>query len=296
MPPPYFVPALVLTANPIRIRLRYSDVDTFVEKFAPNVTRGGVFLASRNIQPVGEVIGFEIQLLTGSVVLAGQGRVTWVKEFNPAEPNRPYGMGVQFVNVDTPSRPILARILRSKDANAPAPRGLTGIHATLVAVAAQAAPSNGTRPTEPIDTGVDLASEYGVDEATMERVLDRRRRLSGRPEDDLADLLRPDPPEPATLAQALSELPRLVDPQSSRRRAASGFRSLEPSPASALAAAETTQTDQVARTPAMDVIPEAASSAVTAATSSGPSEPAAPVPRAVSREPSSGSRSSRRRR
>ena len=98
--------------NLVRIRLRYADLDVFVEKFAPNVTRGGLFLASRNVHPVGALIDFEIQLVNGAVALAGQGKVTWVKEFDPNQPNRPYGMGVQFVNVGSPSRSVLARLLQ----------------------------------------------------------------------------------------------------------------------------------------------------------------------------------------
>jgi len=243
MPPPYFRPPNV-AITPVRIRLRYPDVDTFVQKFAPNVTRGGVFLASRNIQPVGALIGFEIQLVTGEVVLAGQGKVTWVKAFNPDEPARPYGMGVQFVSVTPGSRPVLARILRNKDANGPAPRGLTGAYATLgsgpVSAGVTPPPLNGKRPGLPVDTNVDLAAEFGIDDTTMQLVLDRRRRLMARADDDLADLLRPDPVElPApTLAYALSELPRLLDPQNSRRRAATGFRSGDSGPV----AAETTST------------------------------------------------------
>jgi uncharacterized protein (TIGR02266 family) len=220
--------------TPVRIRLRYPDVDTFVQKFAPNVTRGGVFLASRNIQPVGELIAFEIQLVTGEAVLAGQGKVTWVKAFNPDEPTRPYGMGVQFVNVTPSSRPILARILRTKEANGPAPRGLTGAYATLGSGPVQAgvtpAPLNGKGPAAAVDTNVDLAAELGVDEAALQLVLDRRRRLMARTDDDLGDLLRPDPVEVPTLAYALSELPRLLDAQNSRRRAATGFRTPDSGP------------------------------------------------------------------
>lgn len=222
-----------MATTPVRIRLRYPDVDTFVQKFAPNVTRGGVFIASRNIQPVGELIAFEIQLVTGEVVLAGQGKVTWVKAFNPAEPTRPYGMGVQFVNVTPACRPVLARILRSRDANGPAPRGLTGAYATLGSgpthVGGSLSATNGARHIA-VDTNVDLASELGVDETTLQLVLDRRRRVMARTDDDLADLLRPEPSEVPTLAYALSELPRLLDPQSSRRRAAAGMRTSDSGP------------------------------------------------------------------
>ncbi|HEY8925613.1 MAG TPA: hypothetical protein VIU64_14600, partial [Polyangia bacterium] len=53
------------------------------------------------------------------------------------------------------------------------------------------------------------------------------RSIGARPDDDLADLLRRDPLEPATVAQAVAELPRLLDPQNSRRRGTAGFRVLE---------------------------------------------------------------------
>ena len=218
------------TTNPVRIRLRYPDLDSFVQKFAPNVTRGGVFLASRNVHPVNSLIDFEIQLVNGTVALAGRGKVTWVKEFSPAEPNRPYGMGVQFLDVAAESRPVLARILRHKAAVGPTgPRLPTGVHATLgtgtgipSGMGDGASGPNG-KSGPAIDTSVDLAAELGVDEAALRVALDRRRTLGARVDDDLSDLLRRDPPEPVTLAQALGDLPRLLDPQSSRRRSAGGF-------------------------------------------------------------------------
>jgi uncharacterized protein (TIGR02266 family) len=232
----------VALLNPIRIRLRYADLDTFVEKFAPNVTRGGVFLASRNIQPVGAVFPFEIQLMGGDIVLAGEGRVTWVKEFNPAEPQRPYGMGVQFVSVALETKPILARILRAKDAAGPR-RTTTGPLTPLGAAAGGGHPGERTgtangKPTKtPIDTSVDLVAEYGLDDQTVRRLMERTWMMGVRTSDDLADLLEAQPPEEVTLAQALAELPRLLDAQFSRRRASGGFRAVAPAAAAAAAAA-----------------------------------------------------------
>jgi uncharacterized protein (TIGR02266 family) len=214
--------------NPIRIRLRYADLDTFVAKFAPNVTRGGVFLASRNIQAVGTVIPFEIQLTGGEIVLAGQGRVTWVKEFNPNEPHRPYGMGVQFMSVEPMTMPILARILRAKEFGTQR-RSTTGPLLPLGSAGAGGAQgqrdgNNGKRSVPAIDTSVDLAVEYGLEEQALRHIIERTWMTGARPSGDLADLLRPEPVETVTLAQALSELPRLLDPQYSRRRASGTFR------------------------------------------------------------------------
>ena len=69
-----------------------------------------------------------------------------------------------------------------------------------------------------------------------------------RTDDDLADLLRPEPAEVPTLAYALSELPRLLDPQNSRRRAATGFRASDSGPV----ATETTSMDDPASVAASD--------------------------------------------
>ena len=166
---------------------------------------------------------FEVQLATGTVALAGEGKVIWVKAYNPAEPQKPHGMGLQFVQIDPDSRETLNRILQTKTAarpGAPAAR-TTGPRATLQAGAVAGATNGRTH----VDTNVDLAAEYGIDEAALRRVIDRNWTLGPRANEDVEDLLKPEPVEPATLAQALAELPRLLDP--SARHRSGVLRSLE---------------------------------------------------------------------
>ena len=110
-------------AATVRVRLRYPDLETFIERFAPNVTRGGIFLASRAPRPEGDVFHFEVQLADGAVALSGEGKVIWVKAFDPAEPQKPHGMGVQFVQIDAGSRETLNRILQIKGTARPAAAG-----------------------------------------------------------------------------------------------------------------------------------------------------------------------------
>ena len=190
----------------VRVRLRYPDLDTFVEKFAPNVTRGGIFLASRDPRPVGAHLQFEVQLRDGTRVIAGEGRVTWVKEFIPNEPHKPYGMGVQFTRVDADSRPVLERLLQKRDVSGARPLPPRPPPATLRPQPSPlprdaAAGATGTRPTlEGLDT---------LDETALRRAADRARVLSGRT-DDLDALLAPEPEEKVTLSQALDDLPRIL--------------------------------------------------------------------------------------
>jgi len=187
------------------VRLRYPDLETFVEKYAPNVTRGGIFLASREPRPVGDVLRFEVLLRQGGPVLSGEGRVTWVKEFNPAEPHRPYGMGVQFLYLDPDARPVLERLLKKKELSRSSPQPAVG-------TSAGTGGGSKTIETRPLSSLPDAGTitDDDLDETTMRRTIDRARSLSART-DDLDALLAPDADEgPATLSQALADLHRLL--------------------------------------------------------------------------------------
>jgi uncharacterized protein (TIGR02266 family) len=210
----------VSSTQPVRIRLRYASFDALIDKFAPNVTRGGVFIASRTPLPIGSTFAFEVQLAGGEVALAGDGKVTWVKAFDPAAPQKPHGMGVQFLRLDTPSRELLNKILARKAATAGVapgrPMGLGGTGAHRVG-------ANGTAQPK-VDTNVDLASEFGVDEARLRRAVDRNWAKGAVELDELEKLLKPEPMEPVSISQALAELPRLLADGGRTRRMSGAFR------------------------------------------------------------------------
>ena len=208
---------------PVRIRLRFASFDAFIDKFAPNVTRGGVFIASRNPLPIGSTFAFEIQLAGGEVALAGDGKVTWLKAFDPAAPQKPYGMGVQFLRLDNPSRELLNKILARKAAAAAAPGAPARAPMAMGGSGAHRIGTNGTAQPK-VDTTVDLAAEFGVDEARLRRAVDRNwLGAKGAGEiDELEKLLKPEPIEPVSIAQALAELPRLLSDTGARVRRMSG--------------------------------------------------------------------------
>jgi len=212
----------VTSTAPVRIRLRFASFDAFIEKFAPNVTRGGVFIASRTPLPIGSTFAFEIQLAGGEVALAGDGKVTWVKAFDPAAPTKPHGMGVQFLRLDNPSRELLNKILARKAA----PGGSGAVRAPVAAAASGAhrPGTNGTAPHPKIDTNVDLATEFGVDEARLRRAVDRNWVKSAGEVDELEKLLQPEPVETVTIAQALAELPRMLADANRPRRMSGAVR------------------------------------------------------------------------
>jgi uncharacterized protein (TIGR02266 family) len=211
----------VSSTQPVRIRLRFASFDALIDKFAPNITRGGVFIASRTPLPTGSTFAFEIQLAGGEVALAGDGKVTWVKPFDPAAPQKPHGMGVQFLRLDNPSRDLLNKILARKAASAAAagPGAAARAPMPMVGTGAYRIGTNGTAQPK-IDTSVDLASEFGVDEARLRRAIDRNwlgpNRVAGEM-DELENLLKPEPIEQVSIAQALTELPRLLSENGAAR-------------------------------------------------------------------------------
>jgi len=99
----------------MRIRLKYADVATFIERFASHVSRSGIFIASRTPKPVGTTVRFEFLLADGKTrLIKGEGVVSWVREFDGEHPLGPHGMGLRFNRLDPDSRQMVNRITAFK--------------------------------------------------------------------------------------------------------------------------------------------------------------------------------------
>jgi molecular chaperone DnaK len=106
----------------LSVRLSYGSVDEFVDKFAVNISRGGLFIRTRDPRPAGTRLAFELRLVTGEIVLKGMGVVRWVQtESATASPPNAPGMGVQFTELDEPSRALVERIVTLKETRGVAP-------------------------------------------------------------------------------------------------------------------------------------------------------------------------------
>jgi uncharacterized protein (TIGR02266 family) len=139
----------------LRIKVRYDDVDAFVERFAPYCGRAGLFLRTKAPKPVGTEVRFDLRLADDRAVLVGIGTVRWSRDPDPQRPAQPPGMAIEFTRVTKESRGVILQILelRRKLGMVDGPRGLptppdddvavtaaTTAAATATAVAA-AAPS-----------------------------------------------------------------------------------------------------------------------------------------------------------
>ena len=62
------------------VQLKHADVGTFAQEFAVNLSPGGMFIRSRQPQPVGTLVRFEVQIAGGVRVMRGQAVVRWTRE------------------------------------------------------------------------------------------------------------------------------------------------------------------------------------------------------------------------
>ena len=198
----------------LRIRLRYSDVDQFISKFAINISRGGMFLSSRNPKPIGTHLHFEMRLADDSPVIEGTGEVRWIREYDRHQPSQPHGMGIRFFELKPESLVVLERIIEHRRAvgepdtdsiptpRAPEPAAAAGVPAVasvttqplpeLPPLGGEPDPAPEAGPVLP-DLGAVAAEPAGVDGAVA-----RARRLAtsmvtdgGELERELAALLEP---------------------------------------------------------------------------------------------------------
>lgn len=95
----------------LRIKLRYADVDTFTERFAPHVGRSGLFLPTRAVQPLGTEVKFELRLADDRPVLLGMGKVRMAKAPDPAQPKAAFGLSVELTRVTRESRELILELL-----------------------------------------------------------------------------------------------------------------------------------------------------------------------------------------
>ncbi len=98
----------------LRIKLRFRKVDTFVSKFATNISSNGMFISSRKPKEEGTLLRFELRLADNSTVIAGQGKVAWVRPYDPEHPKRPHGMGIEFTSLSPESRELIGQIVERR--------------------------------------------------------------------------------------------------------------------------------------------------------------------------------------
>ena len=110
----------------LRIKFRSESLPQFIERYATDVSRGGIFIRTREPLAVGTQLKLDFQYQGGSPLMAGDGTVVWVREFDPSRANVPPGMGVRFDKLAPESQVVLEQILVEKAAREAGHGGASG--------------------------------------------------------------------------------------------------------------------------------------------------------------------------
>ncbi len=102
--------------HPMRVRMDYRNRGggDFLFEYTMNISKGGIFIETRDPLPVGTVVEMRFQPPGMEDVLEVAGRVVWLNEFRPdSEDNPNPGMGIQFEGLDDGTRDLLTEIVRT---------------------------------------------------------------------------------------------------------------------------------------------------------------------------------------
>ncbi|MBH24747.1 MAG: hypothetical protein CMH57_09910 [Myxococcales bacterium] len=93
----------------VELEVTLESESNFYAGFSMNISEGGLFIATYDVQPVGSEIKISLALGDDEPPITAYGLVRWVREYNPASPDTSPGMGVQFTRM---SREDVMRIYR----------------------------------------------------------------------------------------------------------------------------------------------------------------------------------------
>lgn len=104
------------TKNPITLKIKFksSSLEQFIERYSVDVSKGGIFIRTKEPLAVGTSLRFEFQLQDGNPLLSGDGTVVWNRAFDPNKSNVAPGMGVRFEKLTADSQKTLDQILAEK--------------------------------------------------------------------------------------------------------------------------------------------------------------------------------------
>src|SRR3954447_21296335 len=98
----------------LRIKFRSESLQQFIERYGVDVSRGGVFIRTREPLPVGTRLKLDFQLVDTAPLFQGDGTVVWIREHDASRAGVTPGMGVRFDRLTPESQTTLDTILEEK--------------------------------------------------------------------------------------------------------------------------------------------------------------------------------------
>jgi len=101
----------------LRYRFECETIDEFGALYAPDISRGGIFIRTQQVLPLASAVKIELLLADETPFISAEGLVFWTRA--PSEPGTTQGepgMGIRFTRMSQDSHRNLTRILAVKQA------------------------------------------------------------------------------------------------------------------------------------------------------------------------------------
>jgi len=98
----------------LKIKFKSSTLDEFIERYAVDISHGGIFIRTKDPLSAGTTLKFEFLLKDATLLIAGDGTVVWTREHDPTRNGVVPGMGVRFDKISSESQKTLDRVLAGK--------------------------------------------------------------------------------------------------------------------------------------------------------------------------------------
>ncbi|MCL4477895.1 MAG: TIGR02266 family protein [Deltaproteobacteria bacterium] len=95
-----------------KLEVKYGDITSFISDYAMNISRGGMFISTKNTLAIGTTIEIEFTIPAITVPIRVQGKVTWVNAPEKIKgTNLIPGMGVEFNKISSDDRKKLEHFI-----------------------------------------------------------------------------------------------------------------------------------------------------------------------------------------
>jgi uncharacterized protein (TIGR02266 family) len=163
----------------LRIKFKSANLEQFIERYAVDVSQGGIFIRTKEPLPVGTTMRFEFQLRDESPLITGEGTVVWIREQNASQAGVAPGMGVRFDRLTESSQSVLDEILAYK-----ASRGANGVATPVGEMPTRVVSATPRKDgsSAPIAFAGEGVPEEAFEQATKVHSLEELAELSARPD------------------------------------------------------------------------------------------------------------------
>ncbi len=101
--------------HPLRTKMDYraQSGGDFLFEYTTNISRGGIFIETREPLPEDTVVEMRFQPPEADQAIEVQGKVVWVNPWREGEDNPNPGMGIQFEDLSDESRELITQLVRA---------------------------------------------------------------------------------------------------------------------------------------------------------------------------------------